>query len=116
MINRNKYGARRTEVDGISFASMAEANRYKELKFLERHGRIRNLELQPRFPLEVNGIKVCTYIGDFRYELASSDRKGAWTKIVEDVKGVCTREFQLKAKLLFAVAGVRVEIVRNRKR
>jgi dsDNA-binding SOS-regulon protein len=63
----SKYGAVRTEVDGISFASKKEARRYSELKLLERAGEIADLQLQPRFPLTVNGVRVCTYVADFQY-------------------------------------------------
>lgn len=92
---RNKFGAKRTEVDGITFASKAEAARYKTLKMELANGIIKNLELQPKFPIIVEGVKVCTYIADFRYELNGRT-------IVEDVKGFQTPLFKLKAKLLKA--------------
>ena len=56
---RNKYGAIRTKVDGINFASKGESRRYKELVLLQEAGHITDLTLQPRFPLEVDGYKVC---------------------------------------------------------
>jgi len=96
---RNKYGNRRTVVDGIAFDSRAEANRYRELKLLERAGEITTLELQPRFTLmegaRVNGRKIrsITYTADFRY------RDGD-TMVIEDVKGTETAVFRLKARLL----------------
>ena len=49
----NKYGARRTQVDGIWFDSQKEAARYQELKLLQSIGLIDELELQPVFPLHV---------------------------------------------------------------
>ena len=55
----SKYGNRKTEVDGIVFDSKKEAERYRDLKLLERAGDIRELVLQPSFVLNVNGIKVC---------------------------------------------------------
>ena len=54
----SKYKAIRTEVDGITFASRREANRYKELKFLRSEYRISDLVLQPKFPVEVCGRRV----------------------------------------------------------
>jgi Protein of unknown function (DUF1064). len=91
----SKYSAKPTIVDGIRFASKAESRRYGELKTLERAGVISHLELQPRFPLIVNGTVVCTYIGDFRYlENGKS--------VTEDVKGVKTDAYSIKRKLLFA--------------
>ena len=48
----SKYGAIRTTVDGVTFASKAEARRYAELKLLEQAGEIKGLELQPKFDIE----------------------------------------------------------------
>ncbi len=92
----HKFNARRTEVNGISFASAKEGRRYAELKLLERAGQIRNLELQPRFDLIVNGKKVCRYIADFAFFEGNE-------RIVLDVKGYETREFKLKRKLFEAL-------------
>ena len=91
----SKYRAVKTEVDGIVFDSKAEAQRYKDLKLLQRAGAISGLELQPRFPVFVNGKKVCTYIADFVYFEGQK-------RIVEDVKGMKTREYRLKKKLVEA--------------
>ena len=102
--NRSKYGAQKTTVDGIEFDSKAEARRYGELRLLERSGRIKNLERQVRYDLEVNGVKIGFYKADFRYwDQASSQQ------IVEDVKGMRTPVFAIKAKLMKALH--RVEIV-----
>lgn len=100
----SKFGAVKTTVDGIEFDSKAEAKRYSELKLLERAGKIKNLERQPRYDLEVNGVKIGFYKADFRYwDQASSQQ------IVEDVKGMRTPVFAIKAKLMKALH--RVEIV-----
>lgn len=92
----SKYNSQKAIADGIVFASRKEARRYSELKLLERAGAIRNLELQPRFPLFVNGTKVCTYVGDFSYF-----EKNA--RVIEDTKGYKTREYINKRKLLMAL-------------
>ena len=94
---RNKYGAKKAVIDGITFASQKEAHRYIELKMLLKANRISNLELQVKFPLEVNGKKVCTYIADFTYY------ESPHLNVVEDVKGMRTRIFNLKWKLLQAL-------------
>ena len=100
----SKFGAVKTTVDGIEFDSKAEAKRYSELRLLERAGQIKNLERQPRYDLEVNGVKIGFYKADFRYwDQASSQQ------IVEDVKGMRTPVFAIKAKLMKALH--RVEIV-----
>lgn len=96
----HKYGARRTEVDGITFASAAEARRYSELKLLERAGEIFDLALQPRFTLQPafkhggKHYRAIDYVGDFSYREKDSPQL-----IVEDVKGFPTPVFRLKEKL-----------------
>lgn len=98
-----KYGSSRTYVGDIAFASKAEAKRYGELKLMERANEIEGLELQPKYDLIVCGMMVCRYIADFRYR----DRRTG-EEIVEDVKGVKTREYRIKAKLMKAVHGIEI--------
>ena len=100
----NKYRAIRTEVDGIMFASKKEAMRYKELKFLLQEQRISDLVLQPKFPIEVCGKKICTYIADFIY---NEDGK----QVVEDVKGVKTSVYRIKKKLTEAIYNITIKEV-----
>jgi hypothetical protein len=104
----NKYRNKPTVVDGIRFASQAEAKRYAELQILQRAKRIMGLTCHPRFPLMVNGHLIATYVGDFGYrELLPRDMSAdvRWglsallMDIVEDVKGCETELFKLKAKL-----------------
>ena len=105
---RSKYGAIRVEYDGHKFDSKLEAARYKQLKLMEKAGQLTNLELQPKFPCEVNGKKICTYISDFRYTLKNGK------EVVEDVKGVETAVFKLKKKLVEALyPDVKIQIVKN---
>ena len=98
MYYQNKYRNKKTIIDGIEFDSKAEAKRYSELKLLERAKKISNLELQPCFILQPsfkkNGktYRKIEYIADFQYEENGQ-------VIVEDVKGVFTKEFQIKRKL-----------------
>ena len=80
------------------FDSIAESRRYKELALLEQAGEIENLQLQPKFLLQEsfkkNGktYRKIEYIADFMYE-----EKGK--VIIEDVKGMETKEFKIKRKL-----------------
>ena len=97
----SKYGAIRTEVDGFVFASKREAHRYSELKLAERNGDISGLELQPNFPLIINGKKVATYIADFRY----TERGQV---VVEDSKGFRTAVYRLKKKIVEAQYGIEI--------
>jgi hypothetical protein len=96
----NKYHAKRTLVNGIVFHSGKEARRYQDLIVLERAGKIRDLELQKRFDLVINGIKICTYVGDFYY-FDEAD-----LPVLEDVKGYKTQIYRLKRKLVKALYGL----------
>lgn len=98
---RSKYNAIKTEVDGYIFASRKEANRYSELKLLERAGEIKDLELQPVYPCVINGKLVCKYIADFRY---ISTKRG--NVIIEDAKGAKTPVYRLKNKLVQALYNI----------
>jgi hypothetical protein len=102
-VKPSKYRAIKTEVDGVVFDSKKEAGRYRELKFMERAGEISELELQPKYLLEINGVKIGTYKGDFKY------REGMCGKyILEDVKGIKTPVYRLKAKLVKALHNIEI--------
>ena len=98
-----KYHNTKTVADGIKFDSRLEAERYAQLKMMERAGAIRDLELQPEYELipsfkkDGKTWRRTVYKADFRYILAEGDRI-----IIEDVKGstaVITDVFRLKQKL-----------------
>lgn len=113
----HKYGAKRTEVDGITFASKAEAKRYKELKLMQRTGMIRGLTLQPRYDIyalkfQDAPVKIGFYKADFRYDVPLLDN--AWKTVIEDVKGVRTETYRLKKKLVEAQYGIEITEVSSR--
>jgi hypothetical protein len=95
----SKYHNRRVVVDGITFDSQREADRWGELKLMQEAGLIQDLQRQVKYPIVVNGQKICVYVADFVYE-----RDGK--TIVEDVKGVRTRVYILKKKLIKSVFGI----------
>ena len=97
----SKFRNKRTMLDGIAFDSKKEAARYQELKLLERAGEISELKLQPTFSIEVGGHRICKYRADFAYKQGGAD-------VVEDVKGIKTPTYRLKAKLLKAVHGITI--------
>jgi hypothetical protein len=103
-------------VDGIVFASKAEARRYAELRLLEKAKEIYDLELQPKFPIYVtrpghttsrSDKPVTTYIADFRYRRGP---RGILT--IEDVKGMKTPVYRLKKKLVEAQYGIQIQEIR----
>lgn len=106
-----KYGNRKTEVDGIRFDSKKEAVRYWELKMLERAGKISDLERQVKYvliPAQYLDGKLkerqCVYVADFRY-LENGQ------VVVEDTKGVRTKDYIIKRKLLLKVYGIAIKEV-----
>ena len=114
----HKYRAVPTVVDGIRFASKAEAARYAELSLLARAGAIRELECQPKYPLysptrgsASERVLVGHYIADFRYRSGPTG-----VLVIEDVKGVRTAMYQWKRKHFEAQYGLTItEIGRQRK-
>lgn len=102
MANYNKYRNKKVECDGYTFDSKAEYIRYCQLKVMERQKMLTRLVMQPKFRLIVNGQHVSTYIGDFQY--ITLDPVGEWDRdVVEDVKGVSTREYVIKIKTAHAL-------------
>ena len=96
---KSKYNNKKVVYDGITFDSIVEKDRYKYLKAREQEGHIHNLQLQKQYILQESfkyhgkTIRAITYKADFFYV----DDEGY--EIIEDVKGVLTPEFKLKAKL-----------------
>ena len=92
----SKYGALKTDCgNGHRHDSRLEAGRCDALHILEAQGEIHRLELQPIFPVIINGKTVCKYVADFAWFTQDC-------RIVEDVKGMTTPIFNLKKKLVEA--------------
>lgn len=98
----HKYGAVKTTTRGIQFDSKAESDRYVELVMLQKAGEITGLQVQTPWPLGVNGTHVAEYVADFTYYT----RSGRF--VVEDVKGVRTPVYRLKAKMFAAQYGLTI--------
>ncbi|WP_259274465.1 DUF1064 domain-containing protein [[Clostridium] innocuum] len=102
---KSKYGAVKTEVDGIMFDSKREASRYQELRLLEQAGEIANLRLQVPyilFPKNEHG-RALKYITDFVY----NDDTGAL--VVEDAKGHSTDVYKIKRRLMAELKGIEIK-------
>ena len=97
---KNKYNARKTVVDGITFDSKKEAKKYQELNLLLRAGEIVEIHLQPEFELipdfEYQGKKIrgVKYTADFMVYW-----KNGKIQIIE-TKGCKTRDYVIRKKLL----------------
>lgn len=113
----SKYHNKKIKVDGETFDSKREYNRYRELLLLEKAGEISNLRRQVKFvliPAQYGKSKErykggqrkgelkqgrllereCAYMADFVY----IDSNGE--KVVEDTKGVKTKDYIIKRKLM----------------
>lgn len=116
---RNKYGAQRVG----EHASQKEHDRSNQLKLWQRAGVISNLREQVSFelipaqygecgtdlkgkPVRVCIEKACKYIADFVY----TDNETGQT-VVEDTKGVRTKEYIIKRKLMLYLHGIRIKEV-----
>ena len=100
----NKYFAKKTVAMGLKFDSRWEAERWGQLKSMERAGIVTQLERQIRYDLTINDVKICSYIADFRYLL--EEENGLFKLVVEDAKGILTPEFKLKKKLMKAIHNI----------
>lgn len=119
-----KYRNRTARVDGQIFDSRKEGRRWRELRLLEAAGEIRDLQRQVKYTLipaqrekgtvgKRGGYKPgkiiereCAYIADFVY----TDTRTGQT-VVEDSKGVRTKDYVIKRKLMLFVHGIRVQEV-----
>lgn len=104
-----KYKNKKVYVDGMVFDSLKEYKRFKELSLLERAGKVHNLQRQVKFVLiptqRIDGKvreRECAYKADFTY------RTDGGQVVVEDTKGMRTREYIIKRKLMLYVHGVKI--------
>lgn len=96
----NKYNARKTTVCGHTFDSRREAEIYLDLLSRKQHGEIIRIGLQPSYTLlegfrdnQGNKQRPITYTADFFVTYADGRAE------VIEVKGVRTRDYQLRKKL-----------------
>ena len=119
----SKYHSKRTEIDGILFDSKKEAQRYQQLKLMERAGVICDLKRQVKYeliPSQYIGGKcverAVTYVSDFEYYLLKPVKsvmvdptaRTIGEHIVEDVKGVHTKDYVIKRKLMLYKYGIKI--------
>ena len=115
----NKYHSHKITVNGETFDSKKEYRRFQELKLMERAGKITDLQRQVKFILipvqrepdttgSRGGVKrgklierECSYLADFVY---MEDGK----KVVEDTKGVKTKDYIIKRKLMLWLHGIKI--------
>ena len=117
----NKYQAQKCEFNGEKFDSRKEVQRWFELRLLERSGEITDLRRQVKFELipaqrepDTKGKRGAVikgkiiehgvnYVADFVYK----DKQG--NTVVEDTKGLRTKEYVIKRKLMLYFHGIRIK-------
>jgi hypothetical protein len=95
MIRRSKYNNKKTIINGITFDSKKEGDRYVFLTRREEIGEILDLHLQVPFNFVLDGKKMFVYKSDFVYYDKTINKT-----IIEDVKGMRTPLYKLKKKLI----------------
>lgn len=118
----NKYHSKKVTINGITFDSRKEAKRYNELALLEKAGHIENLQRQVKFVLipaqrepdsigkrggKIKGKLIereCAYIADFVYYENGE-------MVVEDTKGMRTKDYIIKRKLMLFIHKKRIKEV-----
>lgn len=111
MASRSKYHAKKVTHNGITYDSKKECQRHSELLLLERAGVIQGLQRQVKYELipsqRVDGKVVerpVAYVADFVYQQNGNT-------VVEDTKGVKTKDYIIKRKLMLWVHGIRIKEV-----
>lgn len=119
---RNKYGARKVTKNGLIYDSKKEARRAGILEALEKAGAITDLRRQVKYVLiptqrEPDTIgpkggrkpgkvieRECYYLADFVYTITATGET-----VIEDTKGVKTKEYVIKRKLMLERYGIRIK-------
>lgn len=97
-------------MNGITFDSRREADRYLTLKAMEEEGLIGDLrrqvryELVPAFDVDGRHYRPVFYVADFVYV-----DKETCKEVVEDVKGMKTDVYKLKSKLFARRYGMSIK-------
>lgn len=97
----SKYHSQKMIMDGITFDSKKEAQKYCELKLLKKAGEIADFQLQPEFILQEGyrdntgrWIRPIKYKADFKVTYPNG------REVIIDTKGYKTKVYQIKKKML----------------
>lgn len=127
-MKRSKYRSEKITRDGMTFDSLKEYRRFRELSLLEKAGEITELKMQVSFeliPAQFEEIptgeiykrgerkgqpkmkRICVeqsviYVADFVYIENGK-------KVVEDTKGFKTKDYVIKRKLMLYVHGIKIK-------
>lgn len=121
---KSKYHSKKVTVNGETFDSKKEYNRWCELRLLERAGKIRGLQRQVKFellPAQYRTVatrtgqkrqcveRAVSYIADFVYKEQLVQDGDFCVTVVEDTKGFRTADYIIKRKLLLFIHDIRIK-------
>ena len=94
--------------NGMKFSSKKEARRHDELMLMQKFGIINSLQLQVKYEL-IPPMKLLRkteravhYVADFVYYTKDGQL------VVEDVKGIKTRDYIIKRKMMAFIHGIEI--------
>lgn len=98
----SKYGNRKTIWKGITFDSKKEAEYARDLQL---DPSVESVEYQVKYPVVVNGKKICVYIADFKVKFKDGSEQVIDVKPYDERKRkfYVTPLFLLKKKLVEAL-------------
>ena len=105
----NKYGNKKAvSFDGKGFVSIWERDCYEKFAYLKLAKELKEIRCQVRYNLHVNGFLICAYVADF--VIVWNDG----SEVVYDAKGAETDVFVLKKKLMMAVHGIELKLIKKK--
>jgi hypothetical protein len=102
----NKFGAVKTQLDGVKFDSAGESRRWAVLQLMQRAGQVEHLRRQVQVPLYFGDWLVAHLVLDFAYH---RDGKPVWEDFKS--KATITPLWKLKAELFRLQFGQAIEVV-----
>jgi len=99
---KNKYGAKRCVIDGVSFPSLLEGEAYKRLKFLQKAGEFKLFLMQIPFSLP----------GGFKHKIDFCVFGDNWYKFIE-IKGRDLPIGRMKRLQCEDIYGIQVHVAKN---
>ena len=108
-LKENKYHNRKVTVDGITFDSVKEANRWQELRIMEKAGKIKGLARQLRIEIvpKTKLHRARYYVADFVY-YDNEKKKTVYEDVKGYKKGLAYQMFTLKRDILYWRHGIEI--------
>ena len=101
-MTKRKFNNKKIKINGITFDSKKEANRYSSLLLLQEKGVIHDLKTQVKFELipKQKGERSCNYVADFVYK-----------DVKDNLIVTLTPVYSIKRKLMLFKHGIKIREV-----